>query len=174
MIIATVVKNEMAKYLPSAVDQWRKWGTVVAVDNGSDDGSFELLEANCARVQVVEPALWGQENIVRAELYTLAMQTASDDEWVLWMEADMTMSADPNDLDYPEADAVAMRWHDLWSPSLARFDQLWRAHQYHRTWMVRKNPNWRVSISRLVESTWVRSRLVIRRSTRWLRPALMR
>ena len=143
MIIATVAKNEAHKYLESALSCWQEWGEIVAVDNGSTDGSVELLDKYATEVVSVSTPLWGEENFVRAELYRLAMQRATDGEWVLWLDADMTVSADPHLLDLPEADAVAMRWYDLWSPRLARFDDLWRAHLAHKTWMVRKHPDWR-------------------------------
>jgi glycosyltransferase involved in cell wall biosynthesis len=143
VIVATVVKNEAHKYLESALARWQEWGAIVAVDNDSTDGSKKLLERYSSEVLSVKTPLWGDENLVRAELYRLAMERAADREWVLWLDADMTVSADPRLLDHPEVDAVAMRWFDLWGPQLARFDDMWRAHLAHKTWMVRKHPDWR-------------------------------
>ncbi len=143
MIVATVVKDESHKYLGSALEAWSNWGDIVAIDNGSTDDSPDLLAKYAAEVRQVATPLWGGENLVREELFKLAMTRAADGEWVLWLDADMTVSADPTQLDFPEATAVAMRWYDLWSPDLARFDQLWRAHLGHKVWMVRKVADWR-------------------------------
>lgn len=106
MIIATVVKNEAHKDLRSALEAWTNWGTIVAVDNGSTDGSYEMLQEYSETVVQIPTPLWGQESVVRSGLYRLAMSSAKEGEWVLWMDADEPLSADPNELDGPEIDGI--------------------------------------------------------------------
>lgn len=119
--IASVVKDEMA-FLPKALETWLEIADEVKVlDNGSTDGTLDLLAAEKVTFQTCDTPMDGNEWKVRRELYDFATENA---EWVIWLDADQTLSADPRP--HLTGNRVAFYVYDLWSPSTFRKDAWWK------------------------------------------------
>lgn len=139
LVVATVVRNEATRYLASALECWRDFADeVVVLDDGSEDWTVELCRESGATVYerpLSARRMWGDEGVVRAELYGHVMAAAPD--WVLWLDADMCPSSDPR-VHMEGADGLAFRLYDLWGldPLVYRCDGLWKAHERHHPWAV--------------------------------------
>lgn len=143
LAILSLLRNEADKWLPSTLPAWAAFADViVALDDGSDDATPELLQA-CPKVQYhrrqAEPA-WGAEQPARQELWRLGVASGAD--WLMVLDGDMVPACDPSILfTGVEPDAVAFLLYDLWSinPYRFRYDGFWQAHNAFRIWAVR-NP----------------------------------
>ena len=89
IIIASIVKNEAANFLPRALECWKEVASrLVIVDNGSTDGTKALLEAAGAEIHSFETPMDGFEATLRAYLWETALESA---RWrtVVWRPSEM-------------------------------------------------------------------------------------
>ena len=122
LTIASVVKDEMGGFLPKALETWLEIADEVRIlDNGSTDGTLDHLASQKVTFQTCDTPMDGNESAVRAELFDFATQDA---EWVIWLDADQTLSADPRP--WLQGNRVAFYVYDLWSPDTYRKDAWWK------------------------------------------------
>jgi len=145
IIVATIVRNEADRYLPSALEAWGEFADrIVAIDNGSTDDTTELLHETGARI--IRPPddapMWGNEAPFRKALYELAIGYATDDDVIFFLDADMVPLRDPSDLFLANVDVFSFNLYDVWQYSenqcYYRFDPpFWIADKVWRPWAVR-------------------------------------
>jgi hypothetical protein len=139
--VASLVRNEANRFLPRALDVWRDLADeILVLDDCSDDGSDEIARRAGAYVSCRFPGMraWGTEAPARRELWDLAWNSASEGDYILFLDADMIPARNPRPLMDTEADSVFFVLYDLWSPTTYREDDFWQGHLHHRLWMVRK------------------------------------
>lgn len=141
LVVASVVRNEADRYLPSALECWLDFAdAVVVLDDGSDDGTVEVCRSAGAVVHARPPGaprLWGAESRARLELHRHVM--AEDPDWVFYLDADMCVSCDPRP-HLEGAVGLAFRLYDIWGldPLVYRCDApFWQAHERHHPWAIR-------------------------------------
>ena len=90
--VATIVRNERRRFLPSALECWSEFADrIVAVDDGSKDGTHKLLEEHGCEVYRETFDLWGNETAARKFLWEKAVKGS---DWVVHIDADMVPSGD--------------------------------------------------------------------------------
>ena len=162
LLVLALVKNEMERFLPSALRAWATFADdVIILDDSSTDGSRETAEAFGAHVfrRETSEAAWGREATARKALFDLGWAHARIDDYLLVLDADMTPAKDPRVLMESEADAVAFNLYDIWKVErqevwdhtcnpprhdgtseriFYRADGAWKAHLLPRVWMWKK------------------------------------
>jgi glycosyltransferase involved in cell wall biosynthesis len=124
LTVATIVRNEAGRFLPSALASWREFADrIVVLDDGSTDGTAELCEAAGAEVHRRPGEMFGGEWKARKALWGLA---AGGAEWVLHLDADQTVSCDPRPFLRPPVSCF--RVFDLWGENEYREDAWWTGH----------------------------------------------
>lgn len=141
LAVASMVRNEAKRYLPSALDAWGSFADeIVLLDDNSNDETRELAESRgiCYFRWDGLPA-WGNEVKPRKRLWQLATESRCDH--ILVLDADMVPAKNPKELIFNGVDGVAFTLFDLWQcdPPLYRSDGMWRGHEVPRLWLVR-NP----------------------------------
>jgi hypothetical protein len=141
LVVASVVRNEADRYLPSALECWMDFAdAVVVLDDGSSDGTVELCRVAGAVVHERAPGaarLWGAESAARVELHGHVMAERPD--WVFYLDADMCVSSDPRP-HLEGCNGLAFRLYDVWGldPLVYRCDgPWWQAHERHHPWAIR-------------------------------------
>ncbi len=128
LTVASIVRNETGRFLPSALEAWQAIADrVLVLDDGSDDGTADVCEAAGAVVHRRDPMMFGTEWLARRELWRLAVRESG---WVLWLDADQVMSCDPRPFLKPPV--ALFRVFDLWSADEYREDAWWHGHA--RAW----------------------------------------
>lgn len=140
-----LVKDEMARFLPSALRAWAEFSDdIIVLDDGSTDGSREAAEAFGAQVfrRDTPEAAWGREASARRALFDLGWAHARIDDYLIVLDADMTPARSPRVLMETEADAIAFNLYDIWKIEderlFYRADGAWKAHLLPRIWMWKK------------------------------------
>jgi hypothetical protein len=127
LTIATIIKDEAGRFLPSALAAWREFADrIVVLDDGSTDGSVELCNAYGADVYCQDAAMFGNEWAARRKLWHLA---TPDSDWVMWLDADQVTSCDPRP--HLKAAVSLFRVYDLWGENHYRDDAWWTGHLRH-------------------------------------------
>lgn len=131
--VATIVRDEASRFLPSALEAWGQFADRICVlDDGSTDRTVELLLTAGAEVHQQDPCMFrghvADEWRSRRKLWHLA--TRSGTEWVIWLDADQVLSCDPRP--FLESAHPCFRVFDLWSDDEYREDAWWTGHQ--RNW----------------------------------------
>jgi hypothetical protein len=128
LTIATIVRNEAQRFLPSALEAWRQFADrIVVLDDGSTDDTVALCEAAGCEVHRASARMFGNEWKARRELWQYATAGA---DWVLHLDADQVPSCDPRP--FLKAPVSYFRVYDLWSENTYREDAWWTGHQ--RCW----------------------------------------
>jgi len=146
LIVASLVKDEMDRFLPSALRAWSTFADeIVILDDNSGDGSDDFAEDFGAHVlrRRDAPAAWGAETDARRTLFEAAWSFARVGDYVLWLDADMVPARSPRVFMDSESDGVLFRLYDLWGKDdggrlLYREDSFWQGHFVERLWMVKK------------------------------------
>ena len=123
--VATIVRDERRRFLPSALECWSEFADrIVAVDDGSKDGTHQLLEEHGCEVYRETFDLWGNETAARKFLWDKAVK---DSEWVVHIDADMVPAN--NFIDALTGSLVGFRVYDLWDDERRyRSDRWWTGH----------------------------------------------
>jgi len=147
VIVATVVKDEAARYLPSCLDCWSDFSDrIVLLDDGSTDGTRELCVAysNVDYFNLPDALdLWGHEAPHRAALFNKAMGSGKAGDVVFWLDADMVPARNPRELfELESVTQWAFPLYDLWGIDgnrrpIFRDDSFWRGHTNPRVWAIR-------------------------------------
>ena len=123
--VASIVKNEVSRFLEPALASWQQFADrIVVLDDGSTDESAEMAREMGCEVHSEPVGMFGEEWKARKRLYELATEGA---EWVIWLDADQTLSSDP--APHLVAPMVAFRVFDLWSADTYRADAWWQGHR---------------------------------------------
>jgi glycosyltransferase involved in cell wall biosynthesis len=142
LTIATIVRNEASRFLPSALEAWRTFADrIVVLDDGSDDGTAQLCEDAGCEVYERPALMFGNEWRARRELWRTAVgprlfaegdasRPVNITDWVLHLDADQVPSCDPRP--FLKAPVSYFRVYDLWSEDTYREDAWWTGHQ--RCW----------------------------------------
>ncbi len=129
--IASVVKNEAARFLPQLLPIWCELAhRVRVVDNGSTDGTLNLLRQH-PHVEVchVRTPMDGNEWVVRKALFDFATKGS---EWVVFLDADQVPASDFREHLPPNAVGARFFVYDMWDETHYREDAWWRGHT--RAW----------------------------------------
>lgn len=144
LAVCSLLRNEATRWLPSVLKAWSSFASViVALDDGSTDGTKELLASNpnvLLRHRYAEQPAWGNESPARQHLWEIAV-TESGCDWLFFLDGDMVPASDPRSLFDAPVDAIAFRLYDMWglNPPCYRDDAYWCGHKHPRVWAV-KNP----------------------------------
>lgn len=144
LTVATIVRNEANRFLPSALEAWRTFADrIVVLDDGSTDGTDDMCEAAGCLVYRRPRQMFGNEWQARRELWGLASGVGTHGlvprelrnrwglaDWVLHLDADQVPSCDPRP--FLKAPVSYFRVYDLWSENTYREDAWWTGHQ--RCW----------------------------------------
>lgn len=142
--ICSLIRNEKNRFLEQILPIWSSLSDIlILLDDGSDDGTSEVLEAyegeKLLRRRASMSEAWGSESEARQELWSMAQ--SSNIDWLFFLDADMIPAADPRSFFSEGVDGVSFWLYDLWStkPLRYRFDGQWQGHNWPRVWAVR-NP----------------------------------
>ena len=145
ILVSSVVKNEAAKFLPSAVQAWGDFADdIFVLDDHSDDESAQIAKAKGAEVvRASASELWGNETPLRQQLWNESLGRTNPGDWIFILDADMVPAKNPRDLIFNDTDAISFPLYDLWGKYsdgllLYREDQFWQGHRNHRVWAVRR------------------------------------
>lgn len=128
LTVASIVRNEADRFLPSALEAWGEFADrIVVLDDGSTDATPDILKAADVEYHRQEPLMAGAEWKARRKLWRLASEDA---DWVLHLDADQVPSCDPRP--HLEPPVSAFRVYDLWSEDTYRSDAWWTGHK--RCW----------------------------------------
>lgn len=124
LTVATIVRNEAGRFLPSALEAWKQFADrIVVLNDGSTDMTAELcLRAGCI-VHRHAAEMFGNEWEARRRLWRYATRSA---DWVMWLDADQVPSCDPRP--YLTAPVSLFRVYDLWGEDHYREDAWWTGH----------------------------------------------
>jgi glycosyltransferase involved in cell wall biosynthesis len=133
-----LVRNESGRWLEQVLKQMNQiCDRVVILDDASTDNTVSICE-EFGEVFRSNKQKWTTNELeARQKLWQLTTNKASDNDWILCLDAD-ELFVDGH-IDYikylfhvlpTEVDAVGFRLHDMWSDTHYRDDQLWQAHRY--------------------------------------------
>lgn len=130
--VATIVKNEAGRFLPRALECWSAVSDrIVAVDNGSTDGTRALLEAAGAEIHPLDTPMDGHEHVARAFLWGQALEATPDGDWIVFLDADQVVAGDFRPfLAQTDRNRAVFRVYDLWTPTAYRSDAWWRVRPW--------------------------------------------
>ena len=130
--VATIVRDERRRFLPSALECWSEFADrIVAVDDGSKDGTHKLLEEHGCEVYRETFDLWGNETAARKFLWEKAVKGS---DWVVHIDADMVPAGDfRRSL---KGSLAGFCVFDLWDEERTyRSDRWWTGHR-RRHWIA--------------------------------------
>lgn len=134
LTVAAIVKDEAGRFLPAALAAWTEFADrVVVLDDGSSDGTPDLLEDAGCIWKTRQIGLWGNETTARRALWEYAVANTRD--WLLILDADMVPADDPKPV--LAGDSGAFRLFDIWGPGEYRDDAWWNAHNDLQMWAFR-------------------------------------
>ena len=146
ILVASLVKNEAAKFLPSAVKAWGDFADkVLVIDDHSQDES--VLVAKAAGAEVISSnqtsSMWGEETPLRTQLWKESLKRTKPGDFIFVLDADMVPAKDPRPLINEHTDGIAFPLYDLWYEDeygmyLYREDHFWKGHKSRRMWMVKR------------------------------------
>lgn len=141
--IATIVKNEADRFLRRALECWCEVSDrIVAVDNGSDDRTKDILAEFGAVVHDFRTPMDGNEHLARAFLWDRAVE-ATPDGWIVHLDADQCVADDFRP--HLTGNRVLFPVFDMWSATEYRSDAWWRVRPWWQA--VRMSPD--------VEADWI-------------------
>lgn len=122
--VATIVKNESDRFLRKALECWVEVSDkIVAVDNGSTDGTVELLREFGCIIHELDTPMDGHETVARQFLWEKALEDTPDDGWIIHLDADHCVAGDFRE--HLTGDRVKFPVFDMWSPTAYRSDAWW-------------------------------------------------
>ena len=126
--VASIVKNEAGRFLPKALECWKSVSDrLVVVDNGSTDGTKQLLEDAGAEIHTLDVPMDGHETNARSFLWEKALGATPDGDWIVWLDADQVVADDFRaDLEGTDRNRATFKVYDLWTPTAYRSDAWWR------------------------------------------------
>ncbi len=140
IIIATIARDEASRYLRSALAAWSAFADlIIAIDNDSTDATRDLLfDAGATLVDAPsEKPMWDDEAPFRRRLFECAVTAATDDDVILWLDADMTPLRDPRSVFVDGGDVYLFNLYDLWSADEYRMEpSYWIASVAWRPWAL--------------------------------------
>lgn len=154
VILATVAKDEAARYWRSALEAWSDFSDLILyLDDRSEDATAEIA-AEFPKVQNITPPrqrdsrrpLWGDEGRYREYLFRRAWSEAELGDIIFWEDADMVPAINPRRFfeQLPDVDMFAFTLYDLWdcqsgSTLMYRHEKpFWMAAQNPRVWAIRR------------------------------------
>lgn len=146
IIVASIVRNEADRYLPSALEAWSSFADeIVAIDDDSDDDTPNLLadagaQLRRASLLGLEGPAWGREAPYRRTLFNFALDAADDSDIILWLDADMTPARSPAEIFSEGGDVFLFNLYDLFQldpPAYRHEPPYWVAARGWRPWALR-------------------------------------
>lgn len=139
LTVASIMRNEADRFLPSWLEAVTQFADrIVVLDDGSTDGTAELLAGEQVNVVSRPAQMFGNEWAARRDLWRAATNDAPG--WVLWLDADQIPSNDPREVLPENAQYATFRVFDLWSDDTYREDAWWTGHMRH--WWPAVNMRW--------------------------------
>lgn len=146
ILLASLVKNEANRFLPSAIDAWGEFADkLLVIDDHSTDESVLIAKSKGAEVisSTLTESLWGAETPLRQQLWEESLKRTESGDFIFILDADMVPAKNPRDLIQPHTDAIAFPLYDLWAEYsdgmlMYRDDRFWQGHNNHRVWMIKR------------------------------------
>lgn len=120
-----VLKNEVDIIQATLTNALQFCDNIYVLDNGSDDGSWQLLNkmaAHEARIKLVGQTFETFKNQLRNRIYNMHHQEFSNDDWWYILDADELLVKDPRCL-LDKADKFHYKSMDVWQAQFYYTDQ---------------------------------------------------
>lgn len=146
--LSMIVKNEADRYLPRVLEHARKYiDAAVIIDDASTDNTVEIcrqmLEGIPLKIISRGDSSFAEEYKLRQQQWQETINT--DPDWILVLDADEILDNSvteelPRLINQTDVDVYYLRLYDFWNEDHYREDDYWKAHLYHRPFLVRYVP----------------------------------
>lgn len=148
--LSMIMKNEASKHLKQMLENARSYiSDAVIIDDGSEDNSIalalEVLKGIPVHLVANPESKFANEWTLRKQQWEETVKVSP--EWILMLDADEIFEERFKDqvkmmcCSDPTVNAYSFRLYDMWDENHYRDDDYWMAHNHHRIFLIRYNPN---------------------------------
>ncbi|WP_304340564.1 glycosyltransferase family 2 protein [Metaclostridioides mangenotii] len=149
LTLSMIVKNEEGRYLKKALESAREYiDNAVIIDDASTDNTIEICKEALKGIPLTlilnKESKFSNEIDLRKQQWRETIST--DPDWILFLDADEIFEDKFKDnvkelmINY-DIDSYMFRLYDFWNEDHYRDDNLWRAHNSYRVFMIRYQKN---------------------------------
>ena len=149
LTLSMIVKNEEGRYLKKVLESAREYiDSAVIIDDASTDNTVEICKEALKDIPLTlilnKESKFSNEIDLRKQQWRETIST--DPDWILFLDADEIFEDKFKDnvkelmINY-DIDSYMFRLYDFWNEDHYRDDNLWRAHNSYRIFMIRYQRN---------------------------------
>jgi hypothetical protein len=149
LTLSMIVKNEEGRYLKKVLESAREYiDSAVIIDDASTDNTVEICKETLKDIPLTlilnKESKFSNEIDLRKQQWRETIST--DPDWILFLDADEIFEDKFKDnvkelmINY-DIDSYMFRLYDFWNEDHYRDDNLWRAHNSYRIFMIRYQRN---------------------------------